>query len=282
MAGGKNAKCTVAFSGEAALPEVGDDCREHWVVKTFAKCVVKTNAEPPVDFFKLLLGKLDDFLPDSEIFGIALLEFDEFSFGGVAEFGFVVDEFVETFEFANRVGGEGGIVPVLFPADDEHSKLRAPIADVIIGDDAVAEEFSDAGESVAENCGADVTNVHRLGNIRRTEINDDGFRFRDHRYAVAFIAGSTGDLCGDENRFEFEINEAGAGDGGWFADTGDVELLNDFLGECSRIFVARFGDGHDAVGLVIAKFRVGGPEERRCAEGAFDGVGQNLRNRWHG
>ena len=65
-----------------------------------------------------------------------------------------------------------------FPTEQQHPKLRAPVADVVVGDDAVAEQPQCAREAIAKNGRADVADVHRLGHVRRTEINDRGARLR--------------------------------------------------------------------------------------------------------
>ena len=56
--------------------------------------------------------------------------------------------------------------------------MRAPITNVVVGNDAVAEQPQRALERVADAGGTDVADVHRLGDVRRTEINDHGFRRR--------------------------------------------------------------------------------------------------------
>ena len=45
---------------------------------------------------------------------------------------------------------------MLFPAEQQLSELRAPVADVVVGDDAVAEQPQRAREAIAEDGGADV------------------------------------------------------------------------------------------------------------------------------
>ena len=61
----------------------------------------------------------------------------------------------------------------IFPAVDHHPELRAPVADVIIANDVVPEELRDPRQRIAENGAANVTDMHRLGHIGRTEIDHD-------------------------------------------------------------------------------------------------------------
>ena len=54
----------------------------------------------------------------------------------------------------------------LLVAVDEHAELRAPVAEVVVGDDRVAEEPQEAGERVADDRAAEVADVQRLRHVR--------------------------------------------------------------------------------------------------------------------
>ena len=71
--------------------------------------------------------------------------------------------------------------------------------------------------------------------------------------------------------FQPEIQEARAGDFHLFADVGNIELGQDFRRELARIHFARFGERHQRVGLVVAKFRIA----RADQNGGDIGVRQN-------
>ena len=47
---------------------------------------------------------------------------------------------------------------------------------MIVGDDIVSQKSGYTGQRVSENCAADVSNMHRLGNIRGTEVYNDRLR----------------------------------------------------------------------------------------------------------
>ena len=64
------------------------------------------------------------------------------------------------------------------PADQQHAELRAPVAEVVVRDDPVAQQAERAGQRIAQDGGADVADVHRLGHVGRTEIDDHGPRLR--------------------------------------------------------------------------------------------------------
>src|SRR5207237_7740472 len=68
----------------------------------------------------------------------------------------------------------------ILPTPDHHAKLRSPIADVIVPNNVVTEELRDARESVAQEGAANVTDMHRLGHVRRSKIDDDFFRRRNY------------------------------------------------------------------------------------------------------
>jgi len=108
--------------------------------------------------------------PDFQVFLIAALEFDEFLPRRLQNFlvGFArgVDKLVKPLHFGNRIGLERGGVQMFFPADEQFAELCAPIADVVVGDDAVAEQAQRAREAVSEDRGANVAHVHRLGHVR--------------------------------------------------------------------------------------------------------------------
>ena len=55
---------------------------------------------------------------------------------------------------------------------DQHAERRAPVADVVLADDAVAEEVEHAHQRVADDRGAQVADVHLLGDVRRRVVDD--------------------------------------------------------------------------------------------------------------
>ena len=72
--------------------------------------------------------------------------------------------------------------------------------------------------------------------------------------------------------FQPEIQEARAGDFHFFTDVGNVELGHRVGGELARIQLPRFGERHERVGLVVAKFRIARTDEN----GGDIGVRQNF------
>ena len=83
------------------------------------------------------------------------------------------DGAIDPSQFAGRIGGESGLVSESLPAPEDHPELRAPVAEVVVGDRVVAAEAEDSGDRVTDDRRADMADMHRLGDVRRAEIDDD-------------------------------------------------------------------------------------------------------------
>ncbi len=84
----------------------------------------------------------------------------------------VVGRLVERVEVAEaeRLGPLGADVDEVL---DEHAERPAPVADVVLPDDVVADGVEHAGEGVADHRRAEVPDVHLLGDVRRRVVDDD-------------------------------------------------------------------------------------------------------------
>ena len=69
---------------------------------------------------------------------------------------------------------------------------------------------------------ADVADVHRLGDVRRTEINDDGFWRRSFFKKQMFAARGGFERLREHGIFQPEIQEARAGDFHFFAKSSET------------------------------------------------------------
>ena len=188
------------------------------VVVTLAEPVIEVHVERVVDFLQAAFRDLDALLPDGEVFRIAGLEFDQlvlagFEHGGIG-LGGGVHLAVDADQLGDRIGFERGGIEQGFPAVEDHAELGAPVADVVVADDLVAEEPRDAAERVADDRRADVADVHRLGHVRRGEIDDHGFARADGGDAELFVAQQGGGAGGVGGGQDAEIDEARAGDVG--------------------------------------------------------------------
>ena len=80
---------------------------------------------------------------------------------------------------------------------------------MIIPDDVVAEEDGDPGQRVAQDSAANVSHVHRLRHVRRTEIDHDAAgRFRG-RYTEARVPQQFRGPGRDNFGPQGEVNEPG-------------------------------------------------------------------------
>ena len=127
---------------------------------------------------------------------------------------------------------------------------------MIVRNDRVAQEARDAAEGIPQNGGANMPDVHGLGDVGRTEVDQDrpgtGRRLIKQMFALeGFAQGRS-----DRPALQAKIQKARAGDLDPLAPWGDIEFLEDFLGELARIALAFLGQGHEGIALVIAKLRV--------------------------
>ena len=116
-------------------------------------------------------------LPDVDVFPVAGLELYQLlaaCFANIWVTGCsLVCFFVNAHNLGKRIALQRLSIQQIFPAVNDHPELRAPIAKMIIANDFVPEKLRDARQRVAEHGAADVTDMHRFGNIGRAKINHD-------------------------------------------------------------------------------------------------------------
>ena len=267
-----NDEGTVVFFGDVALGKFGVNASDFVAVETFAERDIGFYAENVIHFFAGGVGDADDAFPESEIFGIALLKFDEFGAGGVhcsGIFFFVFAEcgpgFVEFFELF-----EGGFVVLrehevlAFDFKNENAEIGAPVADVVVAHEICAAEGEQARDGFADVHNAQMPDVHLFGGVGGRIVDDDFFPAVGGfgGFVQIFRAAVAHEPLGEEFRRKFEIDESGTGDGDFdecgidFA--GGFERVDEGGGECSRVGFGAFGFAEHAVCLIIAEARVGG------------------------
>ena len=72
------------------------------------------------------------------------------------------------------IGGERCFVAEVPITENHDSKLRSPIAEVVVGDDAIAEETVKTVQCVADDGGANVADMHRFCDVRAGVVDDNG------------------------------------------------------------------------------------------------------------
>ena len=99
--------------------------------------------------------------------------------------------------------------------------------------------------------------MHRFGDVRRTEIDDDGarvFRFLDEG---KFVAGGGVQRLRQRGCVKAKIDEAGARQFHFFAPFADIQP-GQYLGcKLARIHLPLLGQRHQRVALVVAELRIG-------------------------
>ena len=163
--------------GDAGLKQPLDDAGQAIVVKAFATLDVVMNVEELVNVLEILHRERDALVPDVSVFFVAGLELDQFLAARISHRRIgcrsCVGFFINANDLGQRIALERLSIKQIFPAPDHHSKLRAPIANVIVANHVVTEKGRDSRERVPKCCAANVTYMHRLGHIGRPEIDHD-------------------------------------------------------------------------------------------------------------
>ena len=134
--------------------------------------------------------------------------------------------------------------------------MRAPVAQVVVGDNPVAQQTERAGQTIPQDGGADVADVHGFGHVGRAEIHHHGPRMRGGFAEKVFPARGTLKGLGQRGRFEAEVQETRAGDLHRGASIGDIQFGDHVRGQLARIQFPGLGERHQCIGLVIAKLGV--------------------------
>ena len=118
-----------------------------------------------------------------------------------------------------------------------------------------------------------MADVHRLGDVRAAEVDDDRVLFFRRGQAQARGVGvERAEGFRKERRMQTEINKPRARDFRRCAEVLlnagiGVEEFHDLGGQSARIGPARLGEGHGNVGLVVAEARVRRRADRRVETG---------------
>ncbi len=234
--------------------------------------MVEANVQRRVDFIEFGAGKIDAPLPDGEVFRVAGLEPGEFGAAGVrcrrigvAEYaGFLVN----AHQLGQRIFAQRLFIEEVFPPVDDLAELRAPVAEMVVGDDLITHEPRHARQAIADDRRAQVADVHRLGDVRAAEVDHHhGRRLRQGHAEARGVGVERAESVGQELRPQAEIDEPRARDLRRRADRGQggfgVERGHDLRRQGARIGPARLGEGHGGVGLVIAEPRIRRRVDRR-------------------
>ncbi len=279
----------LALGEQAALIELRDHHGQFVVVGALGLDVGvrQRDVQLAVDLLAVRHRDVDEALPQAPAVRIARLQAHHVVARAAGEGGVGVEALLGVAVEALEVG-ERGIVDRLarghhvLEVRDQHAELRAPVADVVLADHALAAKFERANHGIADDRAAQVPDVHFLGEVGRGVIHHYGLRLFARRDAEPRIGRGGLHARGEEGRREVDVDEAGAGDLEPLDHAGTVEGRDDAPGELARIRSHALRRAHRAVGLVVAELGARALGQQRLAvrgnadgaHGRFDGCVQ--------
>jgi hypothetical protein len=127
------------------------------------------DTEGAVGPVEVVLRQLDHLRPEPQGLGVAGLERHHPRASPGGEGGIAVEigpgGLVEGVRVRLEQGSLHGTLPHVEEVLDEHPERCAPVADVVLADDVVAEFLQGARQSVADHRGPQVADVHLLGQV---------------------------------------------------------------------------------------------------------------------
>ncbi len=121
-----------------------------------------------------------------------------------------------------------------FIAVDDHPKLCAPITQVIVADDLMAQEFKRAVQTVADDRATNVADVHGLGHVGGAVIDNERARLLHERHADAGISNRRGRLLGNTLVAQAQVDESWPSDFRWLAKIVNLQARDNFPGHLPR------------------------------------------------
>ena len=143
---------------------------------------------------------------------------------------------------------------------NEHAEGCAPVADVVLAPHVVTEEPEHAGERVADERAAQVSDVHLLGDIRRRVVDDHRGGVGNQLDAQAPVRRKCRHLAGEEVVGQRQVDEPGPADLDLGADVVEGGRRHHLLGHLARRPADLLAQGQGAVRLEVGA--VGGPQHR--------------------
>src|SRR6266481_4161273 len=112
---------------------------------------------------------------------------------------------------------------------------------MIIRNDMMPQQSQGARKGIAQNSRADMTDMHRLGNVWRAEVQDYSPRF-DHLFKKQmFSARRCLQALGQRSWLEPKIQKPGAGDLDFLAQIPEVQFCNNLSSHLAWVQLARLG-----------------------------------------
>jgi hypothetical protein len=291
---GEDAQRAVGDPGDAVGLEVLARDLELVVVGRLAREVLvgEGHAEHVVDAVEVLLGEVHEVGPDAQRLPVAGLEGRDAPAGAGGEAGLAVGSGIGGVELRARglvegvgVGLQqlrlGAVLAHLEEVLDEHAEGGAPVADVVLAHGRVAELLEGAHDRVADDGGAQVADVHLLGDVRRRVVHDHGLGPLGRGHAEARVGGELRGLRGDPVGAQADVQEARSRDLRLRGDVGEVHRGHDVRGDVAGLASQALRESHRGVALEVRELRgtddrvgirVLGPEGG--GEGGLEALGQ--------
>ena len=173
----ENDNRALADLGDAGFKQALDHTGQPIVVKAFAALDVVVDVEQFVNVLEILHRERHAFIPDVDVFLVARLQLDQLLAARLANLRIIcrslVCLLVNPHDLSQWIALQSLLIQQIFPSVNDHPKLGAPVANVIIADNFMPEELRDPCQRVAKYGAADVTDMHRFGDVRRPKIDHD-------------------------------------------------------------------------------------------------------------
>ena len=251
----------LGFLGKLHVEQSVDDARHHRVIERFTAIGVELDAELGVHALELADGDFNELLPELEIFGVALLEFNELCAACILPDSILLLRLRGGKDVTLLEIRDGEIVALLLRkalavALDENTELGAPVAEMVVGDNVVAESAEDAVDGVADHGRADMADMHLLGGVGRGIVDYDFLTRAGLGNSRPVGGGQFGKALSKPLAAYGKIKKSGARDFHLFKAR-LVKRVYDFRCRLARIKADFFRDFERIVALVVAELGVG-------------------------
>ena len=252
---------TLGLDGKPHLLKPLDDTGHLVVVERLAAIRVERDAEFLVDALELADGNVDELPPEREVLFLALLEEDELALAVLLPHAVRLLGLRRREDVALLQRGDGEVVALLLReqlavALDEDAELRPPVAEVVVGDDRVAEREEEAFDRVADDGRADVADVHLLGRVGRGVVDDDLPPRADLRDTKMRRLVERTQARREPPVRDGEVEEPGPRHIDFLERLAAFEFLGDFHARLTRVEAHRLREPQRLVALVVAELRV--------------------------
>ncbi len=250
----------IALGEQAGGVQIGDHLGQVVVVGALAFDVGRSqlDVEAVIDLLAVGQGDGVESLPEAQAMGIARLQrHHQFaSTGGELRRGVeaALGRAVEHLKIRQlALGGLG----LFFHVGQQHAELGTPVTHVVLADHLVAEELQHPRHGIADDGGAQVTDVHLLGQVRRGQVHHHTLAWATLVHAQLRVGKGRIQPRGQLRVILEEVEEAGAGDLHLAYRRVGGEGGQQLLGQLARLGAGRLGQqqgdvaGEVAVALVL-------------------------------